>query len=457
MSTDWLVEPGYEAVRDVFVRGAGSFGRGGGAYCAYVGGRPVVDLWAGEARPGHPWQAGTTTVIMSATKGFAALCLQLLADRGELDVEARVTDYWPEFGQSGKEATLVRHVLTHTAGVLGFPGQTDVIRLDGSGWDDYDAIAAGFAAAAPEWEPGTRHGYHALSFGWLAGEIVRRVSGRSLGSYFHEEVARPLGLEAWIGTPEAELARVAHVYRAGTDHFPGFLRRAFEASVQVARDPSKLSGKAFLGNGTTNGVELMESLFNDPRVLRAEFPAGGGTANARALARLWAVHAGGGAVDGVRLLSEQSVARFGRVVLNQPDVLMAEVPMPRMLARKEAPVPRTLGYLGNGPMPGLGWRFGPNPAAYGVEGMGGQFGFCDPDGDVAVGYVRSDCAVVDVLQPALTSTLYACARRLGADVHVVPRPSLGARATGAFLRRRLAVPARPAEGQPGEVQRIRTL
>jgi len=439
---DCFVEPGYEPVREAFERGTPTFGRGGGAYCAYVAGRPVVDLWAGQAHPGRAWEAGTTTVIMSATKGFAALCLQLLVDRGQLDVDAPVVDYWPEFGQAGKDTTLVRHVLLHTAGVLGFPGQTDVVRLDGTGWDDYDGIAAGFAASTPEWAPGTKHGYHALSFGWLAGEIVRRVSGRSLGVFFHEEVAAPLGLEAWVGTPEDELSRTAHVYRTSTTHLPGFLRRSFEGSVQVARDPSTLSGRAFLGTGESSGIEQMESIFNDPRVLRAEFPSGGATANARALARLWAVLAAGGALDGVRLLSEECVERFSRVEQNEPDLLMAEVPMPRVLAGKEAPVARTLGYLGNVAMPGLGRRFGPNPDAYGVEGLGGQFGFCDPAGNVSVGYVRSDCAVIDVLQPVLTNTLYACARRLGHDVQVVPRSSLAHRAAGAYLRRRVAV--RPA-------------
>src|SRR5690349_12171185 len=179
--TDWLVEPGYEPVRDLFLREKGSLGIGGGAYCAYVDGRPVVDLWAGQAREGEPWTADTSTILMSATKGFAAMCAQVLVDRGQLDLDAPVATYWPEFAQNGKEGVLVRHVLLHTAGVFGYEGQSDVTRLDGSGWDSYDAIAAGFAAAAPEWEPGSRHGYHALSVGWLLGEIVKRASGRSLG------------------------------------------------------------------------------------------------------------------------------------------------------------------------------------------------------------------------------------------------------------------------------------
>jgi CubicO group peptidase (beta-lactamase class C family) len=439
------VQAGFEPVRDLFERDAGSLGRGGGAYCAYVAGQPVVDLWAGSARPSMPWSETTTTVLMSATKGLASLCVQLLVDRGELDLDAPVAKYWPEYAQAGKEGTLVRHLLLHTAGVFGFPGQTELLRFDGTGWDNYDAIAAGFAASTPEWEPGTRHGYHALSYGWLLGELVRRASGRSLGRFFHEEFAVPLKLEAWIGTPEAELRRVAWVYRASSAHLPGVMRRAYDASIAVASDPATLTGRAFLGTGQTNLVEQLEDVFNNPAVQRVEFPAGGGTANARALARLWSVLAEGGALDGRRYLSDAIVEKFSAVVQSEPDLLLADVPMPKMLGNKQAPVPRTLGYLGNGSLGPLGHRFGPNPAAYGAEGLGGQFAFSDRQSRISVGYVRSDLAVVDVLQSQLTAALYRCARANGYDVFTpVPTPRLKAAATGVagnLLRRKLAVPA----------------
>jgi CubicO group peptidase (beta-lactamase class C family) len=442
---EWIVRPGYEAVRAAFEHGAPTFGRGGGAYSAYVDGELVVDLWGGRATSERAWDAGTTTVIMSATKGLAGLCLQILADRGLLDIDAPVADYWPEFAQSGKEKTLVRHVMLHTAGVLGFAGQNDVLRFDGTGWDDYEAISAGFAAEPPAWEPGTVHCYHALSYGWLTAEIVKRVSGRSLGQFFHEEVAVPLGLEAWIGTPEAELRRVAHVHQTDASHLPGFMRKAYEGSMLAARNPATHTGKAFLGTGTSSGIDELERIFNNPLVLRAEFPAGGATSTARALARLFAALAGGGELDGTRIVSEASVAEYGRVAQNEPDLLLADVALPRMLANASAPVPRTLGYLGNGALPGLGHRFGPNPDAFGVEGLGGQFAFCDPRSNVAVGYVRSDLAVVDVLQPTLTNLLYACAREAGHDVFVRPRPprvkAALEGAAGAFMRRRVAVPA----------------
>ncbi len=179
---DMYVAAGFEPAREAFGQGATDLGDGGGAFCAYVEGVPVVDLWGGTARPGQPWESDTRAVLMSLTKGLAALCVQILVDRGQVDVDAPVSAYWPEFAASGKEKVLVRHVLTHTAGVLSFPGEPELLGLDGTGWDDYDAIADGLAAATPSWEPGTRFGYHALTFGWLLGEIIRRVSGRRVGS-----------------------------------------------------------------------------------------------------------------------------------------------------------------------------------------------------------------------------------------------------------------------------------
>ncbi|MCU1587125.1 MAG: beta-lactamase [Frankiales bacterium] len=443
---DWLVEPGYEPVRDLFPQERGSLGIGGGAYCAYVAGRPVVDLWSGEAHPGTPWERSTTTILMSATKGFAAMCVQLLADRGLLDIDAPVAAYWPEFAQNGKEHVLVRHVLLHTAGLFGYDGQNDVTRLDGTGWDSYEAISAGLAAAPLEWEPGSRHGYHALSVGWLLAELVLRVSGRTLGSFFAEEIAGPLGLEAWIGTPASELGRVAHVHPTRHDHLPAFVRRTNDALEAAARDPHTLLGRAFLGDGTRSALDELELIFNSPAVLTAEFPAGGATATARALARCWAMVAGGGQLDGVRILSPESVAAWGTVVQNEPDVTLAGVDVPRLAAGlTKAKTPRTFGFLGNGSLPGLPARFGPHPDAFGAEGLGGQYGYCDPVSGIAVGFVRNDLAMIEVLQPQLTAAVYECARRLGHDVFTGPSVPRWKAALGRQLRRRIAVPGAPAE------------
>jgi CubicO group peptidase (beta-lactamase class C family) len=446
VNSAWTVAPGYEAVRDAFVTGSGSLGYGGGAYCAYVGGEPVVDLWGGDAAPGRPWQADTTAVLMSATKGFAVLCMQILVERGQIDIDAPVATYWPEFAANGKDGVLVRHLLMHTAGVIGFDGMHNVVRHDATGWDDYEGIAAGLAASAPSFPPGTTHCYHALTIGWLFAEIVRRVDGRTLGRFFAEEVAGPLGLDTWVGTPDAELGRVAQVRTMRYEHLPSVMRKMQATYLAAARRPETLAGRAFLGDGTKSGVDELELLFNSHAVLRAEFPAGGGTSTARSMARLWAAMAQGGELDGVRILSEDTVDAWSHVVSTQPDQMLASLPVPRLLAGiAKAPSPRTLGYLGNMAVPGVGNRFGPSPEAFGAEGLGGQYGFCDRQSNISVGFIRSELAVIDILHTQMTNALYECARQAGHDVYTSPKRSLpsrvGSRVLGAYMRKRVAVPA----------------
>jgi CubicO group peptidase (beta-lactamase class C family) len=440
-SSDWFVAPGYEAVADAFVAGAGTLGYGGGAYCAYVDGHAVIDVWGGMATPDLRWKSDTRSVLMSATKGFAVMCVQILVDRGQIDVDAPVADYWPEFAANGKESTLVRHLLMHTAGVIGFDGMNRVTRLDATGWDDYGALAAGLAAAAPSYPPGTRHCYHALTVGWLLAELVRRVDGRTIGHFFADEIAGPLDLDISIGTSTSDLGRMARVLTMRFDHMPRPLRHAQESYLAAARDPRTLLGQAFLGDGTRSGIDELELLFNSPSVLGAEFPAGGGTATARGMARAWAAMAQGGALDGTRILSEQVVDAWSHVISREPDILMNGVlkgPLARIAVE---PAPRTLGYIGNISRAGAGCRFGPNPDAYGSEGLGGQYGYCDPKSRIAVGFIRSEMAVFEVLQPRVTSVLYDCARRLGHDVVSAPRQSALGAVFGNAVRRAVAVPA----------------
>ena len=231
--------PGYERVAEMMTTGArleiagrervADLGTGGGAFAAYVGGERVVDIWTGDAAPGVPWAEDTAAVIMSSTKGMSALCAHVLGDRGELDVDAPVTKYWPEFGAAGKEATLVRELLSHQSGAIGVPGADDFMAWDGTGWDDTEAIAAVIASAPPAWEPGTRHGYHGLTFGWFTGELVRRITGVSLGTFFRTEVAEPLGVDIMLGTPAERLAHV--IAETILSSFP----RVERVSIRVAK------------------------------------------------------------------------------------------------------------------------------------------------------------------------------------------------------------------------------
>ena len=203
----WRASPSRASRRfEVFVANFDEGREVGAAFAAYHRGRKVVDLWGGVADPatGRPWSEDTIVLVFSSTKGATALCANLLAERGQLDVDAPVADYWPEFAQAGKGQIPVRYLLSHEAGLAWIDG--DMSLEEALSWDP---VVAALARQKPHWEPGTQHGYHATTYGWLVGEVIRRVCGRSVGTFFREEVAGPLGLDFWIGLPESEEPRVA--------------------------------------------------------------------------------------------------------------------------------------------------------------------------------------------------------------------------------------------------------
>jgi len=406
-----VTDPGYERVRDVFARGLRGFSVGGMSFAAYVDGRKVVDLWGGTAGPGHPWTADTLAVLMSSTKGLVGLCAQILNDRGLLDVDAPVARYWPEFAQNGKEAVLVRHVLTHTAGLLELPREMASPGWDGSGWDDHEAIAAALAASTPLWAPGERFGYHALTYGWLVGELVRRITGDSVGAFFGSEVAGPLELDAWIGTPLEHSGQVARVNDRFAEALPAVARPMLRSVQRQMRDPSTYSGRAFLADGTSCVMDHGEALMNDPKVLGVEIPAANGTATARSLAKMYAALSVGGELEGVRIVSPESIARFSADVIRLPDLTLTELrlPVPGLGWVLSRPVRRSLGYILNPSLRGERPRFGPNPDAFGHDGAGGQIAFCDPDGRVAVGFLRSELTSSTRLSTKLIDAVYDCA------------------------------------------------
>jgi CubicO group peptidase (beta-lactamase class C family) len=411
----WEIAPGYEAVAEVFVDKADLLGLGGGSFSAQLDGRSVVDLWGGSAAPGRPWEEDTLGVIFSATKGLVGVCVMILVDRGQLDLDALVTDYWPEFGQAGKERTTVLQVLLHTSGLIGLPNHAEILDWSGAGFDDYDAIAAGLAAAPPAWEPGTKQGYHALTYGWIMGELIRRVDGRTVGRFFHEEVAVPLGLDTWIGTPKADLARVAKVVDIGYHAIPRPLRSQVEALQSALRDPKMLNGMAFLGNGTESGVDHLATLVNSPGLLAAEFASGGGTSTARSLARVFAMLGMGGTLEGHTYVSEPTMHRFDKIESHLPDELAREVARSKkQKAEADKPVPRIGPYLGNSDgrlmPPDL---FGPNPHAMGAAGAGGQLVFFDRDHGLAMASIRSHMAILDLHALALIDAVYECAAKNG--------------------------------------------
>jgi CubicO group peptidase (beta-lactamase class C family) len=398
-----FVAPGFELVADTLAGGArvtvgdrqrvADLGSGGGAFAAFVDGECVVDVWAGEAAPGVAWGRDTRAVIMSATKGMTTLCAQLLADRGLLDVDAPVTRYWPEFAAAGKETTLVSQVLSHQSGAIGLPDAATLLGWDGSGWDDTQAIAAALAAAPPAWEPGTRHGYHGVTYGWLVGELVRRVSGCSLGEFFAAEVATPLGVECAIGTPAAELSRVARV----VEWAPPPSGRGTLGAI----DPDSWAGRSVLAGphgslfADERGAPRFASFMNTPAVLGAEIGAIGATATARGLARVYAALAAGD-----ELVSRPTVDRFAHEQVCGKDAVM------------RVPTRWALGYTREPPalVPGAPRQHGPNDEAFGHMGAGGQIGFADPVVRVGCGFVRNhlEHQSLPLMGAVLVQSLYTC-------------------------------------------------
>jgi CubicO group peptidase (beta-lactamase class C family) len=406
MITSGTVADGFESVEHIFA-GTAPY-RGGASFAAYVHGEKVVDLWTGETRPGCAWEHDTISTAMSATKGLAALCAQILWDRGELDVDAPVTRYWPEYGQAGKSGTLVRHVLTHTAGMLCFEDPGDLLDWSGNGWDDYDEIARRIAGSPPTWEPGTRIGYHAFSIGWLLQELVRRITGDTIGAFFAREIARPLDLDAHIGTPETELSRVANLIADSAAPPRGLARIAMRMLRREQSDPtSPIAQSGVQMHGGSFGEHL--DFFNLRKTRMAEIPAAGASTNARSLSRMYAMLAMGGELDGQRIVSRESIDLF-----RTPAARGRTAIWPRAGAFRLIPSPRmrySLGYegdFGEAPKP---WRFGPHRESFGHLGAGGQIGFADPVRHVAVGFTRTDLRDWSV-STALIDALYRC---LGID------------------------------------------
>ncbi len=320
-SVEGFTSSGFERVAEVMAQGARAtvrdrerttdLGSGGGAFAAYVDGECVADLWAGWSAPGVAWTEHTRAVIMSATKGLSALCAHILYDRGELDVDAPVVRYWPEFGAAGKERTLVRQLLSHQSGAIGVPDADRLLSWNGDGWADTAGIAAAVAAAPPAWEPGTAHGYHGVTFGWLVGELARRISGASLGTFLRTEVTERLGAECDLGTPASMLASVAPVIEWA------------RPATRPPLDPGSLSGRSVLAGpagdlfADEHGAPRFAAFMNTPAVLGAEIGSINATATARGLARIYAAVA-----CGEELVSRPSVARFAAEEVCGRDAVM---------------------------------------------------------------------------------------------------------------------------------------
>ncbi len=351
---------GFGRVVDAFRENFAIREEAGAALAVYRHGEPVVDIWGGEAAPGRSWDADTMATVFSTTKGVTAVIAHVLADQGLLDVEAVVAEYWPEFGASGKHDVTVAGVLSHRAGVLSVP---DYHRLTNDPYPSWDEIVTEIADAAPYWDPGTQHGYHAITYGWIIGEVVRRITGRTIGTYFREAIAQPLDLDFWIGLPAGEHHRVADLIDAPPVDDP-----LIAGYLSLFR-PDTWTGQAhFVG---PSGVTSVAERFNSPAVRSMELPASGGIGTARSLAKLFGALANAGEIDGHRVVSADSIAEHTRPRSEGHD---------RVLLIENA---FGLGYS----LPNELNAYGFIPTAFGHSGLGGSVVFADPDAGIGFGYV----------------------------------------------------------------------
>lgn len=379
---DGMCDSRLRRVRDAFAENFARHGEVGATVAVTVDGKVAVDLWAGHADAARtrPWKRDTIVNIASSTKGPTAICAHRLADRGLLDLEAPVATYWPEFAQAGKAAIPVHFLLSHRAGLPAIESP-----LPTEAFYDWDRMTRALAAQEPWWEPGTRHGYHAFTFGWLVGEVVRRITGKSLGRYWREEVAEPLGIDCHIGLGAEHDARVA-------EFIPILPPPPGEPDLEeeLLKNAGPMVQKAI--NNPPKTVADM----NTPAWRRAEIPAGNAHTTARAVARVYGALACGGEVDGVRVLSQGSIERARTDQASGPDAVLFGMP-----------TRFGLGFS----LPPKGAGFGSSGAgAFGCPGAGGSIGFADPEGRVGFAYVMNQMQTVFPVDPRalrLIDALYA--------------------------------------------------
>ena len=380
----------FSTVCDAFVDNFKQRHEVGASVCVNVGGETVVDLWGGRVADeptAAQWNDDTISIVYSCTKGATALCAHMLIDRGQLDLHAPVAEYWPEFAANGKERATVEMMLTHSVGV---PALREPLK-DG-GYYDWNYMCERLAAERPFWEPGTRNGYHMMTFGWVVGELVRRASGRSLGTFFREEVAEPLDLDFWIGLPAVHRPRVARMIQW----------------TPTADGPAMPFTKALLAD--RNSIQFL-SLLNagghradSPEAYAAELGGGGGIANARALAGMYTPLANGGEHNGVRLLSADHIVRMREISVATLEDATLLVPtrfglgFMRSMDNRHRPTGHMETML-------LG------AGAFGHAGAGGSVGFADPSEALAFGYSMNRMGAGILLNSrgqALVDATYRC-------------------------------------------------
>jgi CubicO group peptidase (beta-lactamase class C family) len=372
-SPEGQISPGFEGVRDAFEYNFRNLGEIGAAFAAYHQGRCVVDLWGGASRDGGaPWQEDTLCPIWSGSKGLVATCILLLHDQGELEFDAPLRKYWPEFRDTPSQATTVAHVLSHTSGL---PGISEHVSFE----DILDPVKMANLLAAQDafFPPGSVLCYHPLTYGWLCDALIRGIAGISTGDFFHDEIARPLGLEAWIGLPTSHKYRVAKL-QVDSDWGKNAIQLKSPALGQVDSTMWKVYGNPPNALADAN-------LWNRTNVYSAEIPGANGIATSRSVAKLYGYLTDGASRRASRLLSPSSLLHATRCIAEGDDVLTSQ------------PLRYSTGFQ----VATYQQEFGPEPIAFGHRGAGGSVHGCWPRLDVGFSYVMNLMRDVEVDQRPL--------------------------------------------------------
>lgn len=380
-------DPRFESVREIFAEQQQDPQARGSALCVTIGDETVLDLWQGvvDKENQQVWEQDTLVNVFSCTKPLGAVAILQQVEAGRLGLDTPLAEVWPEFAQGGKEKITLRQVLSHQSGLSAI-AET----LPPEALFDWAAMCDALAAQRPWWTPGETHGYAPVTYAWLVGEPLRRVTNTRPGAYIQEHICQPLGMDFFVGVPDEALARLAHVSRLRNQSGDEYARALFASMGQ----PAGMGFKAF-GNPSSMMVSTNERQWQQAEILSAN-----GTGNARSLARFWQVMAHGGSLGDVHLLDAELVGQMRREHCQGMDRTLL------------APTRFGLGVMLEQDYTGGG--FGMGPQAYGHPGAGGALGFCDPEAQVGFGYVTNAMGPYVLMDPralALSREVYQCLQR----------------------------------------------
>ena len=350
-----------QRLKPLFLENFEEFGELGAAVSVWQNGKPILDLYGGfrDARHEKPWTADTLVLVWSATKGIGSACLLHVLQEHNIDINQRVAEVWPEFAQAGKEKITLAQLLSHQAGLCALDRRVDVI--------DYGAVIQALEAQKPLWPPGTAHGYHARTFGFLLDELVRRIAGKTLSDYWQEVFARPLNLDLWIGLPEKENPRVATIYAAKSGKPP----EPKQFYIDLAT-PGTLARKAFT---SPHGLHVVSAM-NNPATRAQPIVSFGGIESAAALAKFYSMLANGGKCDGQTFFSERTIAWMTTTLVDSLDRVF------------QIPTAFSAGFMKDS-QKAARRIFGASRNAFGHPGAGGSHAFADPENKLSFAYVMN--------------------------------------------------------------------